>query len=192
MEADPQSKSRTRLKRRSNGDLIISESQGLGVRRLVHVGLHILGAASAASAVTWVASAVNLNTPRVVLIVAWFMFYAALIGFLLPSERVLQVSPDAVTVQLGYRPKHSIPITSIQSAEHVLLRSPGRILVSRTQAADLDRVYGHGHGYAARIHYIDDDFSARSLTFVTSEAKAALDALKRVGVRISGQEGSQR
>ncbi len=35
-----------------------------------------------------------------------------------------------------------------------------------------------------RIHYIHDDLSVRSITFVTSVAVSVTDALKQFGVRI--------
>ncbi len=85
---------------------------------------------------------------------------------------------------MGQRPKQALSIASIQYAEQVLVRLPDQNPAAPDAATDYDRLYGGSDGFAARIHYIHEDLCVRSLTFVTSEARRVIDALKQVGVRV--------
>ena len=173
------------FKRRSNGDIVVTESVGSGLRKLANIAIGIGGALSATFVLSWATSIFDLDIPRFVLAAAWIALFSLAIGYFVPAYAVLRVSADAATVRLGQRPKQIIPIVSIQFAELVLLRSPESVLAVPDPASEYDRVYGQSPGYAVGVHYVDEDLSVRSLTFVTSEATRVLDALKQIGVRDS-------
>ena len=184
MALEPRTKSVTTFKRQSNGDVVVNEATGSGFSRFASIAVGIVGAVIASSLTSWVTSMLDLDVPRYVFLIAWALLFSFVFGIVVPTRALLRVSADAVTVRLGQRPKQVIPITSIQYAEQVLLRSPDHLIAAPTAAAANDHVYGTGHGYAVRIHYVHEDFSVRSITFVTSETRRVLDALKQVGVRL--------
>lgn len=184
MASEPRTKSGTTFKRQSNGDVVVREVTGSGLARFVSIAVGIVGAVIASSLTSWVISIFDLDVPRYVFLFAWVVLFSSVFEIVVPTRALLRVSADAVTVRLGHRPKQVIAITSIQHAEHVLLRSPDHLIAAPTAAAENDRVYGTSHGYAVRIHYVHEDLSVRSITFVTSEARRVLDALTQVGIRL--------
>ncbi|WP_420443367.1 hypothetical protein [Candidatus Poriferisodalis sp.] len=184
MEPESQSGSRTRFKRRSNGDVVVTESMGSGLRKFAYVAIGIAGAVGATFAVSRVASLVDFDFPPYVPVVVGAALLPLALEYFVPAHAVLRVRSEVVTVQTGRRSRQVLPISSVRYAEHVLVRSPDQNLAAPNAAADYDRRYGSSDGFAVRIHYIHEDLSVRSLTFVTSEARRVIDALKQVGVRV--------
>ncbi len=183
MEPESRSGPRTTFKHRSNGDIVVTESVGSGLRKFVGIAVGIGAVLSATFVSSWTTSIFNLDIPQFVPAAAWFALFSLAVPYFVPAYAVLRVSADSVTVRLGQRPKQVIPMVSIQFAE-LVLRSPGFDLAVPDPASEHDRVYGQSSGYAVRIHYIDEDLSVRGLTFVTSEARRVLDALKQCGARV--------